>query len=405
MQSKDSQDSDAIDSTSVMKEKPVKATVSSHIVTAESVQAEEVPTVPLGPLQTLSALQPKVSVHSVASTQAVSIPVPLVVQPGEYRRSLGEWLQVWRDGIRPAYLPLSVMPVLVGSTVAWTQTLSLKTPFGHFHLLHFMATLAAVILLQTGAHLVNDYYDYLKGIDTSNPLGPGGLIQQGLIKPVRVLFFGLWALILGALVGIVVAISGGPLVFLFGLLGLIVAYLYSGTSRALASMTLGELASFVIFGPLITLGAYMVQTGHPDRTALLYSLPLGLLATAFIHVNNMRDVEGDAQSGKRTLTSILDLPLSRALYILLLLGAYTIIVALGVPHNAPHLLLITLWTLPTLVVAITGILRTDAPAALHTVMRQTLKLETLFTILLIAAIIVSAFLPIMPQLPAIVLPI
>ena len=149
----------------------------------------------------------------------------------------------------------------------------------------------------------------------------------------------------------------------------------------------------------------MVQTGHPDRTALLYSFPLGLLATAFIHVNNMRDVEGDAQSGKRTLISILGLPLSRALYILLLLGAYTIIIASSVPHNAPHLLLITLWTLPTLVVVITGILRTDAPAALHTVMRQTLKLETLFTILLIAAIIVSALLPIISQLPAITLPI
>ena len=405
MQSKDSQDSDAIVSRSVMKGKPVKGTVSSHIVTAESVQAEEVPTVPLGPLQTLSALRPEVSVHSVASTVAVSMPAPLVVQPAEYRRSLSEWLQVWRDGIRPAYLPLSVMPVLVGSTVAWTQTLSLKTPFGHFHLLHFVATLVAVILLQTGAHLVNDYYDYLKGIDTSNPLGPGGLIQQGLIKPVRVLFFGMGALILGALIGVVVAISGGPLVFLFGLMGLIVAYLYSGTSRALASKTLGELTSFVIFGPLITLGAYMVQTGHPDRTALLYSLPLGFLATAFIHVNNMRDVEGDVQSGKRTLTSILGLPLSRALYIVLLLGAYTIIIASGVPHNAPHLLLITLWTLPMLVVAISGILRTDAPAALHTVMRQTLKLETLFTILLIAAIIVSALLPIIPHLPAIVLPV
>src|SRR2546422_5736690 len=93
------------DSTATRREKPQKPVVSSHIVTAEAVQAEEVPTVPLGPLQTLSALQPEVSVHSVASTRTVSMPAPLVVQPSEYRRSLGEWLQIWRDGIRPSYLP------------------------------------------------------------------------------------------------------------------------------------------------------------------------------------------------------------------------------------------------------------------------------------------------------------
>ncbi|MDQ2716911.1 MAG: 1,4-dihydroxy-2-naphthoate octaprenyltransferase [Chloroflexota bacterium] len=379
----------------------VYANTSSHVVTADSVQAEEVPTIPLGPLQTISALQPEIALRSVAATERVSMPRPLVVQPSEYHRSLGEWARIWWDGMRPAYLPLSLMPVLLGSVLAWTESITAsRTLFGHLRIFPFLAAVVAVLLIQLGAHLINDYYDYLRGIDTSNMLGPGKLIQQGLINPTRVLIFGFIALGLGALAGLFAALTGGPLAFLFGLIGLLCAFFYSATTRALSSLMLGELIAFCIFGPLITLGAYMVQTGQFSRTALLYSVPLGLLAAAVIHVNDMRDAEGDEQAGKRTLASTLGLSLGRALYLVLMLGAYAIIVAIAVPHHAPHLLLLTLWTLPLLVVALTGIFRTDAPAGLHLVMRETLKILTLFTILLLIALVVSALWPLLPGLPA-----
>ncbi len=379
---------------------------STHVVTADAVQAEEVPTIPLGSLETISTLQPEVSVHSVASTRAVNMPTSLVVQPSEYRRSMSEWLQVWWDGIRPSYLLLPLLPVCVGSVIAWLQTVPTKPPFGRFHTTHFIGILLAIVLIQIGANLVNDYYDYLRGVDTSNALGPGGLIQQSLSKPTRVLFLGLAALGLGALIGIIVASTGGPLVYLLGAIGLLCAYFYSATSRSLSALTLGELVGFLLFGPLITLGAYLVmaQTGHIDRTVLSYSIPLGLLATAVIHANNMRDVEGDAHAKRRTLASILGLRWSRWLYIGLLLAAYILILALAVPHGAPHFLLLTLWTLPILVVALTGIIRTDTPAGLHLVMYQTLKLETYFTLLLIIGLLVTAFLPVIPTLPAHLIP-
>jgi 1,4-dihydroxy-2-naphthoate octaprenyltransferase len=261
-----------------------------------------------------------------------------------------------------------------------------------------------VLLLQIGANLVNDYYDYLRGIDTSNTLGPGGLIQQGLIKPVRVLSFGLIALGLGALLGAFVAVSGGWLVIVFGLIGVLAAYFYSGVPKALTSLALGELVFFFIFGPLLTLGSYMVQTGHLDRTVYIYSISLGILATAFIHLNNMRDTASDAPAGKLTLASLLGLRLSRTLYVVLVLGAYAPIVALGLPRHAPHLLLIVLWTLPTLVIAITTVLRTTSPASLHKAMLESLRLEIFFTILLIVALVGTAVLPILPHLPSIALP-
>jgi 1,4-dihydroxy-2-naphthoate polyprenyltransferase len=402
MQSKDTSKSDADSTSSTSKTKMV---TSSQIVTAESVQAEEVPTIPLGSLQTVSELQPEISVHSLASTRSIMPPVPLVTQPSEDERGLGAWLSIWWDGIRPAYLPLSLLPVILGSVAAWTQSISLKTPRGDFHLLRFVITLVAVSLLQIGAHLVNDYYDFLRGIDTSNSLGPGGLIQQGLIKPVQALSFGLIALGLGALLGFFAAISGGWLLVVFGLIGLLAAFFYSGPPLALSSLASGELVSFCIFGPLLTLGSYMVQTGHLDRKVFIYSISLGLLAAAFIHVNNMRDTLSDAQAGKQTLASLLGLRLSRVLYVILVLGAYAPVVALGLPAHAPHLLLLVLWTLPGLVIALTTVLRTDSPASLHVAMHQTLRLETFFTVLLLVALAVTALLPILPHLPSIHLPV
>jgi 1,4-dihydroxy-2-naphthoate polyprenyltransferase len=379
----------------------IKAVTSAQIVTAESVQAEEVPTIPLGSMQTISELQPEVEVHSVASTQSVRLPAPLIVHPAEYHRGMAEWLRIWWNGMRPGYLPLSLMPVLVGSVLAWTQSITAKMPRGNFHPQRFLVLLLTVVCLQIGEHLVNDYYDYLRGIDTSNALGPGGLIQQGLIKPVRVLTIGLIMLLLGAVFGVFTALAGGALVFLFVLISFVCAYFYSATAFSLASLTLGEVIAFVIFGPLLTLTAYLLQTGHFDRTALAYGLSLGLLATAFIHLNNTRDAESDAQAGKRTLASYLDLRVSRALYLLFLLGAYVPIIVLAVPRHAPHLLLLTLWTFPGLVVLISGVLRTDSPPSLHLHMRKTLALETLFAILLMVALVIIAYwhLLALPALP------
>jgi 1,4-dihydroxy-2-naphthoate octaprenyltransferase len=402
MQSKDqSQNEGNIDHAAVQtKEAPATPSTSSHIVTADSVQAEEVPTIPLGSLQTLSTLQPEVSVHALNSTSSMAVPAPLVSQQSEYHRSIGEWLQIWWDGIRPGYLPLSLLPIVLGGVLAWTQSISASTPRGTFHPLRFLVMLAAVLLLQVGAHLVNDYYDHIRGIDTSNPLGPGGLIQQASINPSRVLSLGLIALGLGTALGILVAVSANLLFLVFLLIGVLSAYFYSATSRALSSLPLGELISFLIFGPLLVLAAYMVQTGQVNRMVLLYSLPLGLLAAAAILSNDMRDLESDSQAGKRTLAYILGFKLSRVLYVLLLLGAYAPIVALAMPRHAPHLLLIVLWTLPLAIVALSGAIRTQASTGFHLVMRQTIKIEFYFTLLLIAALIVSALMVILPHLPS-----
>ncbi|GLV58309.1 hypothetical protein KDH_51420 [Dictyobacter sp. S3.2.2.5] len=381
--------------------KPTKKKQSAQIVPADRVQAEEVPTIPIGSLQTISTLEPEVSVHSVASMRAVGMPAPLVVQPSEYRRGIGEWLDIWRDGIRLNYLPLSLMPILLGTALAWTQTVTPDKPLGHLDIVHFAMALVAAVILQIGANLINDYYDHQHGVDASNALGPGGLIQQGLIKPIRVLTIGLIVLGIGAVLGLIASLAGGPLTCLFGLIIVLCAYFFSATKRSLSSLGLGELVGFIAFGLLPVMGAYMIQTGgHLVATTFYYSLALGFLAAAIIYANDMRDIEGDSHVGRKTLTTMIGLRWSRIAYIVLMVLAYVVVLLLGVPHGHNHFVLLALWTLPTLAVAISGVLRTEISAGFHDVMRQSMKILVMFTILLIVGLVIAAFIPVVPKLPA-----
>lgn len=375
-----------------------KAPVSSQVIAAESVEAEEVPTIPLDSLQTLSTLQPEISVKSVTATRTATLPEPLVVQPAEYRRSLAEWLRIWRDGLRLFYLWFAILPLALGSALAWFSTVSPKRPLGDFHPQRFLTALAAVLLLQLSANLLNDYYDYLRGVDTSNSLGPGGLIQQGLIKPARVLAFALFLLIIGAFLGALAALYGGVPAVVFGVLGLLGAYFYSAPPRALSSLTLGEVTVFWLFGPLLTLGAYTIQLEKIDSQPLAYSIALGLLITAAIYINDMRDRESDLQARKYTLATLLGLRVNRVVCTLLLLGAYAPILLLGIPSHGPHLILITLWTLPGLTAVLLGLYRTATPASLHITMRQVLRLAILFTFLLIVSLAITTYWHLLPAI-------
>lgn len=368
-----------------------KAPVSSQVIAAESVQAEEVPTIPLDSLQTLNTLQPEVAVRAVTAAQVATIPEPLVVQPAEYRRSLSEWLHIWREGFRLSHLWFAILPLTLGSVLAWLTTISAQKPLGTFHSQRFLVALVGVCLIQLGANLINDYYDYVHGIDTSNVLGPGGLIQQGLIKPARVLAAGLFLLIVGAFLGALVALYGGVTTFVFGALGLLGAYFYSAPPRSLASLTLGQVTAFWIFGPLLTMGAYIIQRERVDTLPLTCSISLGLLIATILYVNDMRDTESDMQARKYTLATLLGIRANRVICTLLLLGVYAPILFLGLPPHGPHLILITFWTLPALVTTLLGLYRTTTPASLHVTMHQVIKMAILFTILLIAAFVISTY--------------
>jgi 1,4-dihydroxy-2-naphthoate octaprenyltransferase len=144
----------------------------------------------------------------------------------------------------------------------------------------------------------------------------------------------------------------------------------------------------------------MIQGGPFVPQVFLYSLLPGLWAAAAIHLNNMRDAEGDQQVGKNTLASLLGLHWSRVWFLALLLSVYGAVLLMAVPHGTHHLLLITLWTLPGLVVLVSGVLRTDTSISLHLALRYLLRLEWYFIILVVVALIATTLWPVAALLPA-----
>src|SRR5262249_26110399 len=149
----------------------------------------------------------------------------------------------------------------------------------------------------------------------------------------------------------------------------------------------------------------IAQTGgSPPTSTFTYSLLPGLLAMAIIHANNIRDRETDANAQKLTLAYLMGLRASRFVYILLLFTVYGLIGVLGSAHKGPHLILIAFWTLPLLVVAISGVIRTRSSVGFHMVMRETLHIETYSVLLFITGLALTALIPVLPRVPAHLLP-
>jgi 1,4-dihydroxy-2-naphthoate octaprenyltransferase len=346
-------------------------------------------------LQALNSLQPSVSIHAVTEEEPVNTASPLVVHPEEVKRGFKDWCYLWWNAIRPGYLTLSLTPLLLGHALAWSQTITVEAPLGHLSFPLLVGSILAVVLIQAAAHLLNDYYDYRRGIDTGNSLGPSGMIQQGLVAPTSFLKLGLLLLTLGSVLGVLIAMPGGFTVIALGVIGVLCAFFYSATQNALSSLSLGEIITFLVFGPAMTLGAYLIQTnGVFTQNAFIYSMPLAFLATAVIYANNMRDFETDAQGGKHTLASLFGLLPNRIVVSLLLVAPYVLVAALAFPAGTAHFFLMPLWSLPSLVVAIVMLWRTGTPSVHHVLVHDLLRLERFFGGLLILAALLTAYYPI-----------
>jgi 1,4-dihydroxy-2-naphthoate octaprenyltransferase len=202
-------------------------------------------------------------------------------------------LRVWVEATRPRTLPAAVVPVAVGTLAAVTPTAIDPT--------RAALALAVALALQVAVNLANDLFDGLAGIDTAERIGPRRVVAAGLVTPTAMRRALAITLVVAAASGLTLAILVDLRLLLVGALALVATLGYSGGSRPYASRGLGELAVFVFFGPVATVGSAFVQTGRVESLALLVSLPVGLLAVALLMINNVRDVETDTATGKRTL--------------------------------------------------------------------------------------------------------
>jgi 1,4-dihydroxy-2-naphthoate polyprenyltransferase len=223
---------------------------------------------------------------------------------------------IWLLAIRPKTLPAAVGPVAVGSAMAFRD--------GGFALFPALACLLGSVLLQIAVNLANDYFDGKNQIDTAERLGPLRVTQSGLLAPREVKGGMIFSLCLVAPVFLYLAMVGGLPIVVIAAASVLAALAYSGGPYPLASNALGELFVFIFFGLVAVGGSYYVQAGGLTWLVLATALPPGLLITAILVVNNLRDIDGDARAGKKTLAVVLGRRGTIVEYRVLLLAAYLV---------------------------------------------------------------------------------
>jgi 1,4-dihydroxy-2-naphthoate polyprenyltransferase len=222
--------------------------------------------------------------------------------------------RAWLLATRPRTLPAAVAPVAVGTAVAIADC--------EFAALPALAALSGALLLQIAVNLANDYFDYRRGIDTEQRVGPVRVTQSGLIAPGRVLGAMWLVLVLAGICGAYLATVGGWPIIVIGLASIAGVIGYSGGPYPLASHGLGDLFVFIFFGPVAVCGTYYVQVLTLTGTVVIWAVPPGLLIAAILVVNNLRDIETDRSAGKQTLAVIIGPHYTRIEYTLLVLLAY-----------------------------------------------------------------------------------
>ncbi|MSZ15445.1 MAG: 1,4-dihydroxy-2-naphthoate polyprenyltransferase [Actinobacteria bacterium] len=221
----------------------------------------------------------------------------------------------WIAGARPRTLPAALVPVIVGTAAAAGMNGDTNALKGLF-IWRFVAALVVSLALQIGVNYANDYSDGIRGTDADR-VGPmrltgSGRKSPGAVKRAAFLSFGV-----AAVAGLSLAVATSWWLIAVGLVAIAAAWFYTGGPRPYGYAGLGEVFVFVFFGVVATTGSAFVQIERITPLTLLVSIPVGLFATALLVVNNLRDIPGDTESGKRTLAVRLGDKRTRIFYVVL----------------------------------------------------------------------------------------
>jgi 1,4-dihydroxy-2-naphthoate octaprenyltransferase len=232
---------------------------------------------------------------------------------------------------RPATLTAAIVPVTVGTAVAAAEDGFERGPA--------LAALLGALLLQVLANLSNDVFDFRKGADTSERLGPLRVVQAGLLSQRQVALGMALVIALSLAVGVYLTGVGGPWIVVIGVASILSALAYTGGPYPLGYNGLGDVFVMLFFGFVAVGGTAFVQTGEVSALSLAAALPVGALATAVLVVNNLRDADTDIRAGKRTLAVRFGKGFVKSEYAALLALAYAVPTLLAGLLMAPSLLL------------------------------------------------------------------
>lgn len=228
--------------------------------------------------------------------------------------------RVWWQLTRPHTLTASFVPVFLGTMIAISHT--------SINWLLFLAMLTASMLIQAATNMFNEYYDFARGLDNEKSVGIGGAIVRNGVAPKTVLQLAFILYGISILLGIYICIETTWLLAVVGAVAMAIGYLYTGGPYPIAYTPFGELFSGLFMGMLIVLIAFYIQTGQITLEAILLSIPSMLLVAAIMLSNNIRDLVGDKESGRRTMAILIGRKNAVTVLLLLFIVSYVWVITL-----------------------------------------------------------------------------
>ena len=285
----------------------------------------------------------------------------------------------WLLAARLKTLPAAISPVILGSALAFHDDV--------LQVFIFIMTLLAALLIQIGTNFANDVFDFQKGVDREDRLGPIRVTQAGLILP-ETMKRSMWLIFsLAICVGFYLAnIGGWPIVFI-GLASIISGILYTGGPYPLGYHGWGDLFVFIFFGLIAVPGTYYLQLGEVSSLSIWMGVIMGMLSNAILVVNNLRDADTDKISGKKTLAVRFGKMFSKLQYSLLILIPFLLPIHIWWYHENELSLIITVFSLPiafNLIRQIFSLLGSD----LNKVLNRTARFLFIFTLLFSIGLII-----------------
>jgi 1,4-dihydroxy-2-naphthoate octaprenyltransferase len=234
---------------------------------------------------------------------------------------MGPKLKLWLLELRAPFFTATIVPIRLGAHIAWART-------GILHWGYFLLALLGGLLLHAGTNVANDYFDHLSRCDDINVefvspfTGGSRMIQEALLKPREILAEAFLSFALACLIGLYLAYQRGPVIIILGLIGLASGFFYTAPPISLASRGVGEFFVGLNFGVLMTIGSYYVQTQALAWEPVVASIPVALLITAILYINEFQDAPADHAAGKDTLVVRLGRERAASGYAVLLAATY-----------------------------------------------------------------------------------
>ncbi|MEK5216538.1 1,4-dihydroxy-2-naphthoate polyprenyltransferase [Psychrobacillus sp. FSL H8-0487] len=292
--------------------------------------------------------------------------------------------RVWWKLTRPHTLTASFAPVFLGTMIALYEA--------NIDWLLFIAMLLACLLIQAATNMFNEYYDFVRGLDSEESVGIGGAIVRNGVKPKTVMQLALSLYVIAAILGIYICYESSWLLLIVGAISMAVGYFYTGGPYPISSTPFGELFSGLFMGMLIVLIAVYIQVGSVPLFAVLLSVPSALLVAAIMLSNNIRDLVEDTIGGRKTMAILVGRKTAITILASYFVLSYLWVIGLVVLQIITPWSLLVLLSLKKPIHAIKLFKQTENPVQVAPAMKDTALTNTIFVFLLGLGLLIGYYL-------------